>query len=84
MNIHNERVITNLKSGKVTIHTGFGNSMRPVISSGQRQTLIPVLSKEEAEQLGAKPFDPAKSYQVNDLLYLTSEQLQSRTVYFYT
>lgn len=75
MNVHNERVIKSLAEGKVTAHTGFGNSMRPVIYSGQRQTLVPVLSDEEGNRLGAKPFDPAQPFKVGDLFYLKPDCL---------
>jgi hypothetical protein len=76
MNLHNDRVISGLRDGRVTAQTASGNSMRPVILSGQRKILVPVLTGDEASGLGARPFDPEQLCEVGDLLYLTPENLR--------
>lgn len=67
--------IANLKSGKVTYRIGHGKSMQPKIMDGHRQTLIPVLLKEEAEKLGCKHYED-QDVKEGDLYYLTAEDIQ--------
>lgn len=54
MNEHIQRIIRELSEGKIVQHRGHGNSMLPVIRSGQKQTLIPVMEEKEAKRLGLK------------------------------
>jgi len=75
MNPHVQRVIDSLQSGKITAHTGFGNSMRPIILSGQKQILVPVLFDKEATKLGCKLFDPNDVYKIGDLRYINPDSL---------
>jgi hypothetical protein len=69
MNIHDKRVIDSLKAGKVTYHRGHGKSMQPVIMDGQKQTLLPVLTDEEAEKVEAKEFITPQNLKEGDAVY---------------
>jgi len=80
MNASVERVISSLRAGKVTTTVGHGNSMLPVIRSGQTQVLVPVLSQETAEQLQAPPYDGRQ--EPGALGYLRPEDLREGDAVF--
>lgn len=82
MNPHVERIILNLRAGRITEHTGFGNSMLPVIRSGQRQTIVPILSDADATRVGAIPFAPSSGYRAGDLRYLKPDQIREGDAVF--
>jgi hypothetical protein len=54
MNPNTERLIDRLQAGETVHHRGKGNSMIPIIYSGQKQTLKPILYPGRAKALNMK------------------------------
>lgn len=75
MNQFDHAQIVSLLSGKVTYRIGHGKSMQPVIMDGHRQTLVPILTQEEAEKLGCQHYE-GQDVKEGDLFYVTPDEIK--------
>lgn len=75
MNAFDHAQIDSLKAGRVTYRIGHGKSMEPMIMDGHRQTLVPVLSSEDAEKLGCKHWR-GQTVTEGELWYITPDDIE--------
>ncbi|MDG3007350.1 hypothetical protein [Paludisphaera mucosa] len=76
MNPHELRVVESLQAGKVTCKTAHGHSMEPIVPSGSRQTLVPVLAQAEAERLGCRHYEAGVEVNEGESWYITPDEVQ--------
>ena len=75
MNPNLRRTLDSLAAGRVVVHSEKGNSMLPVIRSGQRQILVPVLDPADAERLAIPRYRRGDDADPGQLYFVSSDDL---------